>query len=707
MKRLASGEDLLLSGGMKPVISSPLIFFLLSPSVLMAREKKSITPPPTPPPLVATDIKTMPEGTGRLDLYLLLGQSNMKGRGTMPETPGNDARMVMMHLKTDAWYLARHPLHLTGDPETFEGHDNAGVGPGLSFAETVFAADSAARIGLIPCAKGGSAISLWGADGPLYIEAVRRTKLALSQGPAGKTRLRGVLWLQGEADAKPGKQENYAAALHDLVDRLRIDLSDPGLPFIACTIGEMRPDAAGKMNTGINQILLDLPNRRPGTACVDARDLKGHIGDSVHFDTASQEEIGRRYAAAFLKLVPAPGRSPESPTAGTWPVERLQTEVPAFHVEDADAPIQSLIYAGEPVAGKATEVFAFYASPRTLGTAQEEGPFPGIVLIHGGGGTAFSDWVRLWAKRGYAAISMDLSGHRPPAPRYDEKGEKISDHGHPREHRIRLEKGGLDQGNGGKFDSIGGPVDDDWPYHAVANVMKAHTLLRSFPEVDPERTAVTGISWGGYTTCLVASLDHRFKAAVPVYGCGFLHEGESVQKPSIDQLGDRRGDWIAAYDPSSHLGHCTVPTFWVNGTHDIHYPLDSYAKSAALVKGPRAFRLQPRMPHGHPPGWAPAEIGIFVDSILTGGVPLPVTGKMSVHAETVTLPFTAETKVVKAELYFTAAAGLRSDREWKSLAARIEGGKAIAEGLPADANTWLMTLTDDRGAMVTSAVGMR
>jgi len=67
--------------------------------------------------------------------------------------------------------------------------------------------------------------------------------------------------------------------------------------------------------------------------------------------------------------------------------------------------------------------------------------------------------------------------------------------------------------------------------------------LRSFPDVLPDRTAVTGICWGGYTTCLVASLDDRLKAAVPIYGCGFLYEGESVQKPSIDKLetGARHG----------------------------------------------------------------------------------------------------------------------------------------------------------------------
>ncbi|MDF1656363.1 MAG: PhoPQ-activated protein PqaA family protein [Verrucomicrobiales bacterium] len=396
----------------------------------------------------------------------------------------------------------------------------------------------------------------------------------------------------------------------------------------------------------------------------------------------------------------------EKSTPGTWPIKRLQSEVPEYRIESESAPIQSLIYSGEPVDGKPTEVFAFYASPKTLGTLEEGTKVPGIVLIHGGGGTAFSDWVWLWAKRGYAAIAMDLSGRRPPAPSYNEEGDKISDMAHPRGSRIRLEKGGLDHTGLEKFESIGGDRSDDWPYHAVANVMKAHTLLRSLPEVDPDKTAVTGISWGGYTTSLVASLDNRFKAAVPVYGCGFLHEGESVQKPSIEALGDLRDDWIAAYDPSSHLGKCTVPTLWVNGTHDKHYVLDSYAKSYELVQAPRTIRIEPRMRHGHSPGWAPKEIGIFVDSQLIDGTPLPEVGEMKANdAGVVTVPYKSEIPLKSAELHYTSGEGLRTEREWKTVPALIKDGEVIAEGLPENANTWIITLTDERDAMVSSEVG--
>lgn len=389
---------------------------------------------------------------------------------------------------------------------------------------------------------------------------------------------------------------------------------------------------------------------------------------------------------------------------GPWNLTALKRDVPAMRWEKRDGPIHSLLYAGENYRGKPTEVFAFYASPITIGEAKTGAKFPGVVLIHGGGGTAFADWVWLWAKRGYAAIAMDLGGARPPEVAMDEKTGSPKPNAHGRDTRTPLPNGGPGQGHDTKFDSIGGDTSDDWPFHAAASVMRAHTLLRSFPEVDAEHTAVTGISWGGYTTCLVASLDDRFKAAVPVYGCGFLHEGESVQKPSIDKLGERRMDWVRAYDPGSLLPRCRVPILFVNGTNDVHYVLDSYAKSFAVVPGEKQMRIQVNMPHGHPPGWAPQEIGLFIDSKCRGGKTLAVPGTPRIEGEKIFVSFTSTVPVKTAQLHYTTDTGLRSKRTWKSIDAVVGAEAITAPKPPADANTWFISLTDERGAMVTTGV---
>jgi cephalosporin-C deacetylase-like acetyl esterase len=98
------------------------------------------------------------------------------------------------------------------------------------------------------------------------------------------------------------------------------------------------------------------------------------------------------------------------------------------------------------------------------------------VLVHGGGDKAFDGWAKLWASSGYAAIAMDLSGKGPD-------GKRLAD-------------GGPDQSDVTKF-RTDEAATDQWTYHSVAAVIRAHSLLRSFPEVDAQRTAVTGISWGG------------------------------------------------------------------------------------------------------------------------------------------------------------------------------------------------------------------
>lgn len=397
----------------------------------------------------------------------------------------------------------------------------------------------------------------------------------------------------------------------------------------------------------------------------------------------------------------------QAETPVPWDLALLEAP-PPHRWEKADGPIHSVFYQGERYQDQPTEVFAFYASPATLsGAKPPAGGFPAVVLIHGGGGTAFADWVHLWALRGYAAISMDLGGHRPQDPAWQKKGDqKVPVHSPKGDSRTRLANGGPNQGHPEKFDSVLTPeIHDDWPYHAVASVIRAHSLIRSFPDINPDRTAVTGISWGGYTTCIVASVDHRFKAAVPVYGCGFLYEGESVQKPSIDKLGPAREEWITRYDPSRHLVRCQIPILFVNGTNDIHYPLDSYQKSFVAVPHDRKqMRVTVKMPHGHPSGWAPAEIGLFIDSHCIARNPLAIPSQPTRQGDQIHLPYTSAHPISKAQLHYTTDDGPRAKRDWQSLDATITAQTIIAPAPPAEANTWFLTLTDDRDATVSSDI---
>ena len=373
---------------------------------------------------------------------------------------------------------------------------------------------------------------------------------------------------------------------------------------------------------------------------------------------------------------------------------------------DSESPIRSLTYRNEPFNGRPTDVFAFYATPGSVsGDAKLDKDLPAVVLIHGGGGTAFAEWVWLWAKRGYASIAMDLSGRQASAPQFDEKtNELIVPRSHRDIKRTRLPNGGPEADHVSKFTNVGGDLSDDWQIHAVAAVIRANSLVRSFPEVDAERTAVTGISWGGYLTCLTASIDSRFKAAVPVYGCGFLYDGESVQRAAIEKLPDaQRAEWIRRYDPSAWLPKCRVPILFVNGTNDKHYPLVSYDRSYDLVPGPKGIRIGVNMRHSHPAGWAPQEIGLFIDQKLRGGDPLPTLGKPQVDGGVASATVESKLTVKQAQLHFTTDDGPLVKHKWKSIDASLDAGRISAE-IPHGARIWLLAVTDSRGAMVSSEI---
>ena len=62
------------------------------------------------------------------------------------------------------------------------------------------------------------------------------------------------------------------------------------------------------------------------------------------------------------------------------------------------------------------------------------------------------------------------------------------------------------------------------------------------------------------------------------------------------------------------------------------------------------------------------------------------------------------TALKKAELHYTSDAGRRSDRQWKSISATIEGKSVTALRPPPEANTWFLTITDERDAMVSTVV---
>ena len=108
------------------------------------------------------------------------------------------------------------------------------------------------------------------------------------------------------------------------------------------------------------------------------------------------------------------------------------------------------------------------------------------------------------------------------------------------------------------------------------------------------------------------------------------------------------------------------------------------------------------MPHGHPQGWAPKEIGLYVDSVLRGGDPLPRLQPMKTADGKASAAFTAKKPVVSGSLHYTTDGGNWQQRKWLTVPAKVAGGSVSAELPSGRPLVYYLSITDERGAMMSS-----
>ncbi|NUP98522.1 MAG: acetylxylan esterase [Armatimonadetes bacterium] len=399
---------------------------------------------------------------------------------------------------------------------------------------------------------------------------------------------------------------------------------------------------------------------------------------SIVLEPGTATAAERELASATAAYNPPP---PTDPTGAMWDIERFAAPPKTWPAEGiTDEGVRGVFYEGPAYRGRPTRIFAWIGLP-DVPAGQK---VPGMVLVHGGGGTAFASWVRLWTSRGYAAIAMDTCGSLPTGSHSN---------------RPRHEFGGP-PGWGG-WGQIAWPREDQWTFHAVAAALLGHSLLRSLPEVDPARVGLTGISWGGYLTSILAGVDPRYKLAVPVYGCGFTNEhGFAGSVANLGPEGAAR--WMRWWDPSVYLPKVKMPMLWVTGSNDFAYTLNALQKSYRLPTSPRTLAVRLRMPHGHgAAGEGPKEIHVFADSILKGGPPLPRITAQGQEGTTAWATFESPVKVVRAELNITRDRGKWQERKWDALPATLAGNRASA-ALPDGVTVYYLNLFDERDCVVST-----
>lgn len=225
------------------------------------------------------------ENPSGLQLFLLIGQSNMAGRGQVtPADEQTNPRLFMLD-KACAWVPAKDPVH-------FDKPKVAGVGLCSEFARAVAAKDPAAKVGLVPCAFGGTTLDQWKPGSALYTNAVARMRVALKSG-----QLKAILWHQGEGDSAASKVATYPARFAAMIERLRNDLGAPDVPVLVGELGA----SYNASYAPFNAMLAQVTNAVPRSALVSSAGL-GSNPDKVHFSADALRDFGKRYFEAYEKV---------------------------------------------------------------------------------------------------------------------------------------------------------------------------------------------------------------------------------------------------------------------------------------------------------------------------------------------------------------------------------------------------------------------
>lgn len=282
---------------------------------------------------------------------------------------------------------------------------------------------------------------------------------------------------------------------------------------------------------------------------------------------------------------------------------------------------KALWYEGAPYQSQKTKVFAHIGFPEEAKTRK----VPAVVLVHGGGGHAYPEWIRLWNEKGFAAIAMDTTGFFPSKQWKGLVGtEDWTGNKGLYVHQLYddLAEPGYAVGpDNSEMKDYAEPLEEQWMYHAVSAVILAHNILRNDERVDPSKTGIVGISWGGVIASLTIGYDNRYCFAVPIYGSGYIDAPPAPPRiPDWFRQPEVKANWSAA----DRFDRIHFPVLWQCWRREGAFSIGGNSLSYQATKNANAFfSIRPDMDHSHIHGWGAPESYRFAQKTVSGKLPFP------------------------------------------------------------------------------------
>ncbi|MDD4922842.1 MAG: glycosyl hydrolase family 28-related protein, partial [Bacteroidales bacterium] len=257
-------------------------------------------------------------------------------------------------------------------------------------------------------------------------------------------------------------------------------------------------------------------------------------------------------------------------------------------------------------------IFAVIARP------EKAGNYPGLLVLHGGGGNAEIDKAKKWAALGYVAVAVDEPGI------------------------ANFDKTPFTHGPWEKYKNVNHRflTKPDITYCSVFSGVLASVqglyLLNDQKDVIKDKIGVVGCSWGGYMTAMVSGLANpMIRASFSVFGSGCYDDGSVFQK-NLDTMNPwDRALWLKYLDAGRRAASVKTPFFIAAATNDNWFYPPAVISTLNNLKGQTNHLFSPNTSHKidlpggtenmkpEQPGWLVME-QVYFDYYLKGiGKALP------------------------------------------------------------------------------------
>ena len=312
---------------------------------------------------------------------------------------------------------------------------------------------------------------------------------------------------------------------------------------------------------------------------------------------------------------------------------------------------------------------------------------PAVLLIHGGGGSAYYEWVNAWVSRGYVALAVDLEGHIPnktgtigdgPADLYHASS-------YPAPHNSNLSDENDD-------------LTLTWLHYACRTCIIANSFLHHCAGVDPYKIGVCGVSWGGYITSIISGYDDRFAFAIPFYCTNDMLDDQTPIRTYLES--HRKFEIFDNYEP---LKYVETPFLYIGSNSDQYSNIQSAGKVVSSMKN-GYMAIVDRLLHSHAHALSRDEQFFFANNVLTKKEKLKLE---FTNESTLVITIPDGRKVLEGSVYYTDEEEINKDTRWRSTSldiSELTQTKVITTSLREGTKYFYASIIDEKGAVYTTKI---